>query len=285
MKKVSIHEKIANQVIEAMKTSGNNWIQSWAVPSHQQPTSVVTDKEYTGVNWLILSLAKFDQNFTTGKWATYRGWQKLGAQVKKGSKGHQIIYFNTVKIDDQNSEESKTIPYAKPYTVFNADQVEGYDFSEVDAIFHDMPDTVADDLANKIGVKIINDNKTQALYIPSKDTINMPMQSQFKDPESYAATLLHEMVHWTSHKDRCNRNIKNKYGTKDYAFEELIAELGSAMLCGSLNISTRPREEHAKYLNSWIAKLSENPKAIFSASAKAQKAVNFILDRRDENND
>ena len=285
MKKVSIHEKIANQVIEAMKTSGNNWIQSWAVPSDQQPTSVVTDKEYTGVNWLILSLAKFDQNFTTGKWATYRGWQKLGAQVKKGSKGHQIIYFNTVKIDDQNSEESRTIPYAKPYTVFNADQVEGYDFPEVDAMFHDMPDTVADDLANKIGVKIVNDNKTQALYIPSKDIINMPMQSQFKDPESYAATLLHEIVHWTSHKDRCNRNIKNKHGTKDYAFEELIAELGSAMLCGSLNISTRPREEHAKYLNSWIAKLSENPKAIFSASAKAQKAVNFILDRRNENND
>ena len=285
MKKVNIHEKTANQVIEAMKTSGNDWIQSWAVPSHQQPTSVVTGKVYTGVNWLILGLAKFDQNFTTGKWATYRGWQKLGAQVKKGSKGHQIIYFNTVKIDDQNSEESKTIPYAKPYTVFNADQVEGYDFPEVDAMFHDMPDTVADDLANKIGVKIINDNKTQALYIPSKDTINMPMQSQFKDPESYAATLLHEMVHWTSHKDRCNRNIKNKYGTKDYAFEELIAELGSAMLCGSLNISTRPREEHAKYLNSWIAKLSENPKAIFSASAKAQKAVNFILDKRNENND
>jgi antirestriction protein ArdC len=244
----------------------------------------VTDKEYTGVNWLILSLAKFDQNFTTGKWATYRGWQKLGAQVKKGSKGHQIIYFNTVKIDDQNSEESKTIPYAKPYTVFNADQVEGYDFPEIDAMFHDMPDTVADDLANKIGVKIINDNKTQALYIPSKDIINMPMQSQFKDPESYAATLLHEMVHWTSHKDRCDRNIKNKHGTKDYAFEELIAELGSAMLCGSLNISVRPREEHAKYLNSWIAKLSENPKAIFSASAKAQKAVNFILGKRNENN-
>ena len=284
MKKVSIHEKIANQVIEAMKTSGNDWIRPWAVPSDQQPTSIVTDKEYTGVNWLILSLAKFDQNFTTGKWATYRGWQKLGAQVKKGSKGHQIIYFNTVKVDDQNSEKSKTIPYAKPYTVFNADQVEGYDFSEIDAMFHDMPDTVADDLANKIGVKIVNDNKTQACYIPSKDTINMPMQSQFEDLESYAATLLHEIVHWTSHKDRCDRNIKNKHGTKDYAFEELIAELGSAMLCGSLNISVRPREEHAKYLNIWIAKLSENPKAIFSASAKAQKAVNFILDRRNENN-
>ena len=284
MKKVSIHEKIANQVIEAMKTSGNDWIRPWAVPSHQQPTSVVTDKEYTGINWLILGLAKFDQNFTTGKWATYRGWQKLGAQVKKGSKGHQIIYFNTVKVDDQNSEESRTIPYAKPYTVFNADQVEGYDFSEIDAMFHDMPDTVADDLANKIGVKIVNDNKTQAHYIPSKDTINMPMQSQFEDLESYAATLLHEIVHWTSHKDRCDRNIKNKHGTKDYAFEELIAELGSAMLCGSLNISVRPREEHAKYLNIWIAKLSENPKAIFSASAKAQKAVNFILDRRNENN-
>ena len=284
MKKVSIHEKIANQVIEAMKTSGNDWIRPWAVPSHQQPTSVVTDKEYTGINWLILGLAKFDQNFTTGKWATYRGWQKLGAQVKKGSKGHQIIYFNTVKVDDQNSEKSKTIPYAKPYTVFNADQVEGYDFSEIDAMFHDMPDTVADDLANKIGVKIVNDNKTQACYIPSKDTINMPMQSQFEDLESYAATLLHEIVHWTSHKDRCDRNIKNKHGTKDYAFEELIAELGSAMLCGSLNISVRPREEHAKYLNIWIAKLSENPKAIFSASAKAQKAVNFILDRRNENN-
>ena len=151
-------------------------------------------------------------------------------------------------------------------------------------MFHDMPDTVADDLANKIGVKIVNDNKTQAHYIPSKDTINMPMQSQFEDPESYAATLLHEIVHWTSHKDRCDRNIKNKHGTKDYAFEELIAELGSAMLCGSLNISVRPREELAKYLNIWIAKLSENPKAIFSASAKAQKAVNFILDRRNENN-
>ena len=91
----------------------------------------------------------------------------------------------------------------------------------------------------------------------------------------HTATLLHELCHWTGHESRLDRNLKTGHGTKDYAAEELVAELGAAMLCGSLGISPEPRDDHAKYLNNWIERLKNEPKAIFTAAAKAQAAADY----------
>jgi antirestriction protein ArdC len=99
------------------------------------------------------------------------------------------------------------------------------------------------------------------------------------DPESgdaETATLLHELVHFTSHESRCNRQLGKRFGDQAYAIEELVAELGAAFLCADLRITDEPRADHAQYLASWLSVLKADKKAIFTAASKASEAAAFL---------
>ena len=275
-----IHRAVADKVIAAMETHGSNWTKSWSVPAGDGPLSMSTGKHYQGVNWLILGMARAVSGYTSGHWATYKQWKAMGAQVRKGERGEMVILYKPIIVKDKETGEDKNVRLLRSFTVFNADQVDGYtSYSDsVNSSFVDMPETVADQFAASAGAAVTNADPSGAFYVPSRDFINMPKQCQFDSPEAYSATLLHELTHWTGHKSRLDRNFKTGHGTKDYAAEELVAELGAAMLCGSLGISPEPRADHAKYLNNWIERLKNDPKAIFTAAAKAQQAANYCHD-------
>jgi antirestriction protein ArdC len=307
MKNAELHKAVADKVIAAMETNGTDWLKPWCVPANQQPTSMSTNKGYAGINWLILSMERAIHGYTSNQWATYKQWFKMGGgvdewvsvpgkkkkqrniitpskyNVKANETGTQVVYFKNINVEDKETGEAKTVPFMRVYHVFNADQVSGY----VDTSDNGLPaapvysdpsaivDTV-DQYANATGITIKNADKSSAFYSSKHDFVNMPEASQFTTPEGYSATLLHELTHATGHTSRLNRNLKNKFGSKDYAFEELIAELGSAMLCGSLSICMEPRDDHAKYLNGWMQRLREKPDLIFKAAAAAQKAATFL---------
>lgn len=270
-----IHREIADKVIQAMQEHGSNWTKSWTVSAGDGPLSMSTKKNYQGINWLILSMARAVGGYSSGHWATYKQWKAMGAQVRKGEQSEMVILYKPIVVKDNETGEDKSIKLLKSFNVFNADQVDGYDAPTVTAGHVDMPDTVADTFAIDAGATITNADPSGAFYVPSRDFINMPKQCQFDSPEAYSATLLHELTHWTGHKSRLDRNFTTGSGTKDYAAEELVAELGAAMLCGSLGISPEPRDDHAQYLNHWIERLKNEPKAIFTAAAKAQAAANY----------
>ena len=274
-----IHKAIADKVIAHMETAGTDWAKDWAVPQSEQPTSMSTGREYRGINWLILGMARAANGYTSGRWATYKQWKSRGAQVRKGEKGEMVVLYKPIVIKDKETGEKKSIRLLRTFSVFNADQVDGYDAPAADDFeWSEMPATAADDLAERAGAIVKNADPSSAFYVPSRDYINMPQQCQFSSAESYAGTLLHELTHWSGHESRCDRKIKNQFGTKDYAYEELVAELGAAMMCGSLGISPEPREDHAKYLNAWIERLKSEPKLILSAAAKANQAAEWIFD-------
>ena len=105
----------------------------------------------------------------------------------------------------------------------------------------------------------------------------MPSKAQFPDAATYYGTLFHELAHWTGHETRENRKLGSRFGSDRYAFEELVAELASAMLSGITGVEATPREDHAIYLNNWIACLKDDPKAIQKAASLAEKAAQFIL--------
>lgn len=304
-KNAELHKAVANQVIEAMKESGSDWLKPWAVPANQQPTSMSSGKPYAGINWLILSMERAINGYGSNQWATYNQWFKMGGgvdewitvkgkkkrniitpskyNVKAGETATTVVLYKTIIVEDKQTGEDKPIPLMRAFPVFNADQVNGYSDTTGDdlpsePVYSDPNALVAtvDQFANATGITIKNADKSSAFYSPHTDFVNMPEASQFVSAESYAATLLHELTHATGHKSRLNRNLKNKFGTKDYAYEELIAELGSAMLCGSLSICPEPREDHAKYLNGWMERLTEKPELIFKAAAAAQKAAKFL---------
>lgn len=118
--------------------------------------------------------------------------------------------------------------------------------------------------------------------MPDTDVIHIPPPSAFigsatsSPEETFYSTLLHELVHWTSAKDRCDRELGKRFGDAAYGMEELIAELGAAFLCADLGIASTPRLDHARYLASWLKVLRQDKRAIFTAASKASQAAAFL---------
>mgnify|MGYP003140603966 FL=1 len=271
-----MYKKVLTQVINLMKTAGSDWTQSWTGTSGL-PFSIGTGKAYRGINTLILWCASLEHKYLANQWGTYKAWQTIGAQVRTGEKAQAIVYWQIQEKENKDTGKKETFPLLRVYQVFNAEQVDGYAVPEpkakltVEAIKH--AETY---FANTLS-EVKHSAEGQAYYVPSADYIHMPNRDQFTDSESYYATLGHEHIHWTGHKDRCDRK------KPDYAFEELVAELGATFLCASLEIEKTPREDHAKYLNSWIKQLSDTDgfKLLHRASSLAQKGVEFMDELQD----
>ena len=288
--RVDVYETVTNQIIEHMEKCANEggngslWSASADVMAH--PINALTGNQYNGINTLLLWFAQ--QEHTSNAWLTYKQAQELGGNVKKGEKGQIIVIYKPWEREQENAKgetETVVIPMIKHATVFNVDQCENLDYSRIDIVEHiacETPQLLANQVAAQAGAKVSSGGNTPC-FIPSMDLIKMPYLETFHNDQGqaetiYSAILLHELTHWTGHESRLNRLKNDKFGSKGYAFEELIAELGAAMLCATLGIQTHPAH-HAKYLNSWIKVLKEDKKAIFTAAAAAQKSTDLILDK------
>ena len=158
---------------------------------------------------------------------------------------------------------------------FNADQVDGYR-----PPFHivEEPDRIPDVeafVSNLPGLDL-RFGGGRAYYNPSNDFVQMPKLEYFFSSHGYYSTLLHECAHWSGHDDRMARDFSGRFGSEAYAFEELVAELSAAFLCGDLGISNEPREDHAEYIAGWLRVLKKDSRAIFKASSEAAKAADFL---------
>jgi len=267
-----IKTEITNKIIELMETHGSNWVKPFS-SLHGTPINSLTTKSYRGMNSLWLGLQ--GQTY----WATYRQWQELDAQVLKGSKSSSIAVPMTIK--DKKTEEIKGT-YFRCASVFSASQVEGWEAPTVET-----PDQTeilknVDNYIKKIDADVRHNSSGGAFYNPSNDYIQMPQREQFTATdtstatECYYSTLLHEHIHYTGHKSRLDRlELKNKKG---YAFEELVAETGAAMLCATLNISPEVRPDHSQYLSSWLKVLTKESgnDYIWKAANEAQKAIDYL---------
>jgi len=158
----------------------------------------------------------------------------------------------------------------KVYSVFNADQVDGYDLSPA-PVDHDR-DAAAEGWIANTGAVINYVAGNRAFYRRDNDEITMPEASQFEDLGRFYAVTCHELVHWTGSPHRLDRPWHPRR-SQGYAFEELIAEIGAAFICGRLGLDNEPRQDHAAYIASWIELLDNDPKLVMSAASKAQAAV------------
>lgn len=238
--------------------------------SHR-PTNAQTQARYSGINILTLWAASDELGYTSGLWATYKQWQALDAQVRRGESGTPVLFYKPIERRTTDSDEPERFLLARTSRVFAAEQVDGYtlpeaptqpSFSPIDRVESLLAETEA----------AVEHRGDRAFYNRSKDLIVMPERGRFIDQESYYAVKLHEFVHWTGAEHRCDRDITS------YAFEELVAELGAAFLCADLNITLTPREDHAGYLASWLHCLSTDPQALTRAASLASKAAAFICD-------
>jgi antirestriction protein ArdC len=270
---MSTYETITNKIVQQMESAGANWINPMQGLSGM-PTNAITGRRYSGINIMLLGLSG-------QAWATYKQWQSIGAQVKKGEKGTPVIFYKPLTVEDKNTGKETTIPMLKTFMVFHAGQVDGYEAKCLELTEAERIEG-ADQWVSSTGADIRFNNLQGAFYKPTADYIQVPSLEAFKasehstQTENYYSTLLHELTHWTGHKSRCDRQLGNKFGNADYAFEELVAELGAAFQCALLGITNEPRQDHAQYLNNWIKCLKSEPRAIFKAAALAEKAVQYI---------
>lgn len=281
MKTQELREEVTNKVISLMEEHGSDWTRPW-LSEHGLPKNIISNKPYSGINIMLLAM----KDMPTNEWATYKQWKEKGNQVKKGEKGtHIIFYKNLGNLDDDG--KVRTIPMMRNYTVFNSSQVEDYEPEIINkpCFTGERMDDVDTYVGNTSAV--IKDGH-MAYYSPSDDRISIPAIEYFFDTatssslECYYSTLLHELVHWSGAKHRLDRDLKNKHGSKDYAKEELVAELGATFLGIQLGVHNEPRVDHAQYLNAWLQVLRGDTTAIFKASTMASKAVDYLNELQPE---
>ena len=277
----SIYETVTATILHELEQGTAPWVKPWTTGDPPDlPHNLVSQRQYSGVNILLLWLASLAYGFRSAGWLTFKQATKLGGHVKKGAKGTHIVYASTFtkKVADPGTddEEEKKIPFLKGYVVFNLEQTEGLPQRLYRVT---PPKPLADALASveafiaAIGATVRHGGN-RAFYQPALDFVQLPDPGQFENAAHYYATNLHEHGHWTGHKSRLDRDLSGRFGEEAYAAEELVAELTAAFLCAHLGITGRLR--HAEYIANWITLLSHDKKAIFTASAKATAAAEYL---------
>jgi antirestriction protein ArdC len=271
---MNIYQEITDSIITELEKGAAPWVKPWNAPQGADK-NVISQKPYRGINRLLLAMVGGIKGYSNPAWATYKQWEQLGGNVRKGEKAAKIIFWSQAKTTNPEGEE-KAYAFAKAYFVFNVAQVEGIDIVASEDKQND--NAKIDNCESTIKAtqaKIIHGGDT-ACFIPSSDVIRMPELGTFQSSEHYYATAFHELTHWTSDKKRCDRDIsKGRFGNPDYAFEELVAELGAAFLCSTHGIAGDLR--HAGYIESWLKALKNDNKAIFKASGLAQSAADYVM--------
>ena len=282
-----VYREITDHIIAAIEKGAGDCEMPWHREiGHAAPTNVFTGKSYNGINVVALWVAAEMRKFGSGLWATYKQWNLIGAQVRRGEKGSIVVFYKETKREqiDEETGERQMHPFfvARASSVFNAEQVDGWqplpkplvrDPAEVlDQAEAFVAGTAAD----------IRHGGDRAYYTRSTDHIVMPDRDRFTGTktisatEGYYATLFHELTHWTGHESRLHRQLSGRFGKEAYAMEELVAELGAAFLCSDLAITNSPRSDHAAYIGNWLQVLKNDKKAIFTAASKASQAKTYL---------
>lgn len=277
---ISIYETITNQIVAAIKEGTSEYRMPWHRGS-TLPRNILTGKPYRGINILALWQSATTHDFRSCRWGTFKQWASKGARVRRGERATQVVLWKQVEKQKEEGEhnnehkhEGSSFMFATHFNVFNADQVDGLEpvqdeHQEVDqlssrAFFRALPG------------KVVHLD-SRAFYSLNGDFINMPPIERFTASHAYWSVLAHEYTHWTGHPTRLHRELSTRFGSESYAFEELIAELGSAFISALLNIPVEPRHDHAGYIDNWLTVLNRDCKAIFSAAAYAQRATDYLF--------
>ncbi|MBY8829631.1 ArdC family protein [Hephaestia mangrovi] len=281
----SLYAEVTARVVAELEEGRLPWVQPWdaAACPCAMPANAVTGRRYSGINVLILWAAVIEGRYASQRWLTYRQAQAAGGNVRKGERGTTVCYADRFTPRDEQEKaidedrEARTIAFLKRFTVFNIDQCEGLPQAmattpEVRPEAEMMP--VVRSLIEASGADF-RIGGGEAYYSPGGDYVAVPPQAAFGEPINWYRTALHELGHWTGHSTRLDRDQRGRFGSVDYAREELVAEMASAFACASLAI--RPTVRHADYIASWLKVLRDDDHAIFRAASAASKAADYLL--------
>ena len=274
------YDRITERIVNLLSQGTVPWHKPWQVKTGL-PRNLITQKPYRGINVFLLMA----MNYESPNWLTLRQANALGGQIKPGEKSCPVVFWKPMKVQDKETQEEKKIPFLRLYHVFNVAQCTGLKNippADEAAFVQTLP---AEIVAKMPQPPAIKHGMAMAAYSPANDVVNMPDRSRFNAEDDYHATLFHELVHSTGHEKRLKRAgivERNGYASEPYGKEELIAEMGSAFLCGYAGIADRTIHSSAAYLEGWLKSLKQDKTLLVHAAAQAQKAADFILGRMPE---
>ncbi len=277
----SVYEMVTERIINQLEKGIVPWRKPWT-GIKGGAYNRISKKSYSLLNQMLLK--------HEGEYATYNQWESLGGHVRKGEKSEIVVFWKIQPIEEtkeDGTKETKQVPILRYFNVFHISQVEGVepltkdDLKSIEPI--EKAENVLHDYWSREGIEVKHIGGDEAYYSPSRDLIRLPLFDQFTDANEYYSTAFHESVHSTMKESRCNRAEDRKgklvaFGSNDYSKEELIAEIGSASLMNIIGIETgKTFQNSTAYIQSWLSVLRNDVKFIVSASSKAEKAVNYIL--------
>ncbi|MDZ4759503.1 MAG: zincin-like metallopeptidase domain-containing protein [Alphaproteobacteria bacterium] len=265
--RTSLYDEITGKIIAELEAGRVPWVQPWGTAAAKAPLAMprnaAAGRHYSGINVLILWGSVIEHGFPGQSWLTFRQAMSLGGNVRKGERGTTVVYADRFIPDDEKTrardtgEDAQAIPFLKRFTVFNAAQCDGLP----EDLAHVTPPPATDLIEPQVEALIkatgidfrIGGNR--AFYFPAQDFVQVPPPQAYFEPINWHRTALHELGHASGASHRLNRDMTGSFGTKKYAFEELIAEINAAFCCAALGIV--PTVRHADYIGSWLEALRD----------------------------
>lgn len=285
--RTSLYAEITGKIVAELEAGCVPWVQPWGASQAGVaiglPRNVGTGRSYSGINVLILWGAVIARGHRVQGWLTFRQARGLGGTVRKGERGVTVVYADRFVPEEEKrraaetGDQARAIPFLKRFTVFNAEQCDGLPEDIAVGPPPIPPGLIqprAEALIRATGVdfRIGGD---RAYYSTVGDFVQVPPPQAYFEPVNWHRTALHEMGHASGAGHRLNRDLSGSFGSKKYAFEELVAEIASAFTCAALGIV--PTVRHADYICSWLTVLKEDDRAIFRAAGAASKAADYLL--------
>jgi antirestriction protein ArdC len=284
--RASLYDEITDKIIAELEAGRVPWVQPWGTTAAKAPLGLpkngATGRLYSGINVLILWGAVIERSFPAQGWLTFRQALGLAGNVRKGEHGTTVVYADRFIPEDErkraaeSGDEPQAIPFLKRFTVFNVAQCEGLP-QEIAVAEPPQPGLVEPKVEDLIKATAIDFRigGSRAFYVPSEDYVQVPPAQAYFEPINWHRTALHELGHASGRPSRLNRDLSGPFGSKKYAFEELVAEMNAAFCCASLGIV--PTVRHTDYIGSWLEVLREDNRAVVRAASQASKAADYLL--------
>lgn len=298
-----IYQAITDRILDSLQQGylpgvGKPWDSSKRIPN--VPCNAASGRQYSGINVPLLWSEAEKRGFSQDRWLTFRQAKEAGGTVRKGEKSTLACFYKPMRrevidsngepeLDEEGNPKEKHFAILRGFNLFNVDQCDGLpdevvnppsdsvkDFDNVEAL---------DDFINGCGIKVVHSlDRDQAAYYPRQDRVLLPAKERFHQADQYYSIALHELTHASGHATRLARigiTDPHPFGSSRYAMEELVAQLGSAFLCGHFGVCNEAFD--AAYIADWIQVLKADKKAIFRASGAARLAAEYLKQTHQEN--
>jgi antirestriction protein ArdC len=272
------YQEVTDQIVAALEQGIIPWRRTWDQGACGMPMNCATGRFYRGINRLVLGLAQAISYGDDPRWCSYRQAQARGWQVREGERGRAIVFYKPIaKGEEREHGTVRYFPLMRFSTVFHASQMDGVPqlkAPELGTVAWQTPESI-DTIIQKSGIDL-RYGGGQAMYVPLTDHVQMPPRESFESPEAFAQTAIHEAGHWAANVRRLGISEEGRFGSKEYAAEELRVEIASAFVCSTLGLDP-DISNTAAYLSNWLERLRNDNREIFRAAADAQKIADYLL--------